>query len=209
MAVDTAEAYAAIWREPDGGIAHGKLLLARDGLSLEGTTAEGSLSRRRVVYEEVIGVRIGRSPGERLNGRPALVLERASGESLALDVLGAGMLYELADVLANVTTERREALDRVVVIAPLRKGAVEKARELVAAGPPFDPADKGLVRHEVFFTDTEAVFLFEGPAAGKVVQRLARDPATWRAAGEWRRLLAGTPRLARSGYTWARPIAGV
>jgi hypothetical protein len=209
MAVDPAETYAAIWREPDGRIAHGKLLLGPDGLSLEGTTSEGALSRRRLGYEDVVEVRIGRAPEERLNGRPALVLERASGESIGLDVLGAGMLFELADVLANVTTERREALDRVVVVAPLRKGSLEKARALVAAGPPFDPAEKGFVRHEVFFTDTEAVFLFEGPAAGKVVQRLARDPATWRAAGEWRRLLAGTPRLARSGYTWARPIAGM
>jgi hypothetical protein len=208
MAVPVPETYAAIWRDPDGRVAHGKLLVGPDVLSLEGTSSDGALSRRHIRYAEVTEVRIGRAPEERVGGRPSLVLERAPEPPLVIDVLGAGMLYELADLLANVTSERRQALDRVVVVVPLREGALERARELVAAGPPFDPAEKGLVRHEVFFTDTDAVFLFEGPSAAKAVRRLARDPATWRAAGEWRRLLAGTPRLARSAYTWARPAAG-
>ncbi len=53
----------------------------------------------------------------------------------------------------------------------------------------------------------ESSWRIEGPDAGRVVQQLARDPGAWRAALQWRRLLAGAPRLARSAYSWARPTA--
>ncbi len=202
-----SESYAAIWREPGGAIATGKVVLEPDRLRLEGTTGEGRFSRRGLLYTEVMGVRIGRGAGERLNDRPTLVLERAAAPPLQLDVLGAGMLFELADLLAALTLERAERFERILLVVPLKQDAVEQARALVSAGPPFDPAERGLERHEVFFTDTEAVFLFEGPDAGDVVQRLARDPGAWRAALQWRRLLAGAPRLARSAYSWSRPTA--
>jgi hypothetical protein len=206
-AASGAESYAALWREPEGSIARGKVVLRPDVLELDGATEGGSLSRRRLPYAEITGVRIGRGRQERLNNRPTLVVERTSGAALALDVLGPGMLAELAELLAELTTERRDALDRVVVLVPLRKGSLDAARALVASGPPFDPDESGLVRHEVFFTDREVLFLFEGPGAGEVVQRLARDPATWRAATRWRRLLAGAPRLARSAYAWRAAAA--
>jgi hypothetical protein len=200
-----AESYAAIWREPGGGVATGKVVLEPDRLRVEGATGEGRLRRRELLYTELVGVRIGRGAAERLNGRPTLVLERASAPPLQLDVLGAGILFELADLLAALTLERAERFERVVLVVPLNEDAVEQARALVSGGPPFDPAVRGLERHEVFFTDTEAVFLFEGPDAGEVVQRLARDPGAWRAALQWRRLLTGAPRLARSAYSWTRP----
>jgi hypothetical protein len=199
------ESYAAIWREPGGAIAHGKAVLSPQALRLDGVAADGRLSRREIAYTEVDGVRIGRGPGERLNGRPTLVLERVSAPPLQLDVLGAGTLFELADLLAALTLARRERNEPVILIVPLKQHALEQARALVAEGPPFDPEAKGLERHQVFLTDHEAVFLFEGPNASDVVQRLARDPAAWRAAVKWRPLLAGAPRLAHSAYTWQRP----
>jgi hypothetical protein len=202
-----SESYAAIWREPGGAVATGKVVLEPDSLRVEGATGEGRLSRRELLYTELIGVRIGRGAGERLNDRPTLVLERASAAPLQLDVLGAGMLFELADLLAVLTLERAERFERVVMVVPLKQDTVEQARLLTSAGPPFDPAVRGLERHEVFFTDTEAVFLFESPDAGDAVQRLARDPDAWRAALQWRQLLAGAPRLARSAYSWAKPTA--
>jgi hypothetical protein len=199
--------YAAIWREPDGAIAHGKAVCGPHAVRLEGIAADGQLSRREIRYTEIEGVRIGRGPDERLNSRPTLVLERMSAPSLQLDVLGAGTLLELADLLAALTLDHRERYQRVTLIVPLKKGAMVQAQTLVAEGPPFDPEKKGLERHEVFLTDQEAVFLFEGPNAADVVQRLARDPNAWRAAVKWRRLLAGAPRLAHSAYTWQRPDA--
>ena len=199
------DSYAAVWREPGSDIAHGKLVLDHDALRLEGMTGDGLVSRRRIEYEEIRGVRIGRTPTERLNGRPTLVLERASAPPLQLGVLGAGMLFELSDVLAALALERQERYERIILVVPLKESQVERARALIAAGPPFDPDEKGLERHEVFLTGKEAVFLFEGPSASDVVQRHARDPGAWQAAVKWRPLLAGAPRLARSFYRWQRP----
>lgn len=198
------ESYAAIWREVGGQIAHGKVVLDRDLLRLEGSSGEG-LSRREIRYTEIRGVRVGREPGERLNSRPTLVLERTSAPPLQLDVLGTGMLFELADVLAALTLEHKERYERVTLVVPLKENVIDQAQALIAGGPPFHPEEKGLQRHEVFLTDREAVFLFEGPNVDDVVQRLARDPGAWRAAVKWRPLLAGAPRLARSAYSWQRP----
>ena len=91
-----------------------------------------------------------------------------------------------------------------VVVAPLRPAAREAARELLAQGPPFDPEGTALESHQVFLTDREAVFLFEGPDAKETVQKVTGDPGVWRAAARWRELLAGRPRIAESAYTWAR-----
>jgi hypothetical protein len=199
------ESYAAIWREPTGAIARGKAELSSQALRLDGVAADGQLSRREIPYSEIEGVRIGREPEERLNGRPTLVLERVSAPPLQLDVLGAGMLFELADLLAALTIDQRERYQRVTLIVPLKEHALEHAQTLIAEGPPFDPDEKGLERHEVFLTDHEAIFLFEGPNAADIVHRLARDPNAWRTAVKWRRLLAAAPRLAHSAYTWQRP----
>ena len=196
------ESYAAIWVEPGGDLARGKATLHGAGVRLEGSTAEGLRSVCEIAYGEIEGVRVGRARGERLNGRPTLLLERTSAPPLFLDVLGPGMLFELADVLAALTVDQAEQYERVTLIVPLKKGKLEDAEALVAAGPPFDPAAQGLVRHEVFLTDREALFLFEGPRAREVVQRLARDPDAWRAAVRWRGVLAGAPRLARPAYAW-------
>jgi hypothetical protein len=75
---------------------------------------------------------------------------------------------------------------------------------LLAEGPPFDPGATPLERHDVFVTDREVVFLFEGPEAREAVQELAGDPGVWRAAARWRELLAGRPRIADDVYAWER-----
>ena len=95
-------------------------------------------------------------------------------------------------------------MSRLVVVAPLRPGGREAAERLLGEGPPFDPGATPLERHEVFVTDREVVFLFEGPGAKEAVQALAGEPELWRAAARWRECLAGRPRIARGAYTWAR-----
>ena len=92
-----------------------------------------------------------------------------------------------------------------VVVAPLRPAAREAARELLAQGPPFDPESTALESHQVFLTDREVVFVFEGPDAKETVQKVAGDPGVWRAAARWRELLAGRPRIADNAYIWTRP----
>ena len=92
----------------------------------------------------------------------------------------------------------------VVVVAPLREGARDTARLLVAGGPPFDPERTPLVRHHVYLTDKEAVFTFEGPDARAAVEGLVGESNVWKAAAAWRECLAGRPRIAEEVFAWDR-----
>jgi hypothetical protein len=95
-------------------------------------------------------------------------------------------------------------VSRLVVVVPLRDGAREEARRLIAEGAPFDLERSDLTRHEVFLTDREVVFVFEGDEPRAAVERLAGDPDVWRAAGAWRACLAGRPRIADEAFAWSR-----
>jgi hypothetical protein len=110
---------------------------------------------------------------------------------------GRGLSHRFARECDEIST--------FVVVAPLRPAAREAARELLAEGPPFDLASTALESHQVFLTDREVVFLFEGPDAKENVQKIAGSPDMWRAAARWREVLAGRPRIAESAYVWTRP----
>jgi hypothetical protein len=95
----------------------------------------------------------------------------------------------------------------LVVVAPIQEGMREEARRLLEQGPPFDLELTEFDRHTVFVTSREVVFVFE--AAGEAVLRVpGEDPALWRAATEWRRVLAGAPRVAANAFRWSRPADG-
>jgi hypothetical protein len=96
----------------------------------------------------------------------------------------------------------------LVVVAPLKEGARETARLLIEGGPPFEPRATSLVRHLVYLTDREVVFVFEGPDAKAAVERLIGDPGVWKAATAWRDCLAGRPRLAEEAFAWSRESEG-
>lgn len=96
-------------------------------------------------------------------------------------------------------------MSRIVVVAPLKAGSRDAARLLIENGPPFDPGKTSLTAHEVFLTDREVVFLFEGENARAAVEELVGDPGVWRAATAWRECLDGRPRLADETYVWTRP----
>jgi hypothetical protein len=93
---------------------------------------------------------------------------------------------------------------RLVVIAPLKRGAVERARQLLEDGPPFDLERTRFDAHEVFITEQEVVFLFEGPADSLTLEFPGEDPALWKAAAAWAECLAGRPRIARTAFAWRR-----
>jgi hypothetical protein len=92
----------------------------------------------------------------------------------------------------------------LVVVLPLRPGTRDRARDLLRHGPPFDPDEEGLGRHQAFVSETEAIFLFEADARG-AVERLADKASLWEAAAGWTELVAGPPRLADREYSWTRP----
>jgi len=95
-------------------------------------------------------------------------------------------------------------MSRLAVIAPIKWGFYRAAKGLIEKGPPFDPGLTPLDRHEVFLSDTEVVFVFEGPGAREALESLLDDLSVWHEADSWRALLAGPPRLAEDLFHWER-----
>jgi hypothetical protein len=165
-------------------------------------------------YADITEVRIGRSPDERLNGNPALLLERDGAQPIQIEPLGFGLLHELAELLTSLALENANPGQRVAVIVPLKRAQLARARELVTQGPPFDPGALGFTRHEVFLIGDEAIFLFGGPHVRAKLARLTGDPTLWQVGRAWRDCIAGRPRIAavpevvvrgsdRPVYSWA------
>jgi hypothetical protein len=93
--------YAVVWREGDAPLARGRLELLPDGLELDGIAGSEHVTLE-IGYDELAGVRIGRSADERLNGRPSLLLERRDAERVVIaSVALQGVVAELATHLAG------------------------------------------------------------------------------------------------------------
>jgi hypothetical protein len=93
-------------------------------------------------------------------------------------------------------------VERLVVTLKLRKGTQEQAAKLIAAGPPFDPADLGVARHAVYLDNNLVIFVFEGEDVEKRVRVLINDPVLSASFAAWMPLLAGRPALAHEVYYW-------
>lgn len=189
--------YAAVFREGTNAPTAGGVVVGGEGLLLIGRL-DGESVEVSIPYADLRSVRIGRSGEERLNGHPALVLSRRNASPVLVEPLGAGLLHEFADLLVALTTQHADSGEQVVVTVPLKAGCCEQAKELVAHGPPFDPAVLGLTRHEVFVGEREAVFVFAGPRVREKIEDATRDPTLWRAGLAWRACIAGRPRLSDS-----------
>ncbi len=197
--------YAVKWREPGGEAYVGRLELAPRALHLVGD-ADGARVDREIRYDELQGLRIAHDAGERLDGRRALVIERPQGAyHLTSAVFEAGILQELVDRLSDLSLA---APRQASVVVPLKEGAVTRVRELAAAGPPFDPSETELTRHQLLLTAQEAIFVFE-TANERGLQALLADVDVWAAASTWQDLVAGPPRLAEVAYSWERPEQSV
>ena len=97
-------------------------------------------------------------------------------------------------------------MERLAVIARLAAGTQSQAEELIAAGPPFDPAEAGFVRHSVFLGQSTVVFVFEAHEVEWLVDDLV-DAQFFHhllaeALGAWRPLIDGQPQLARERFFW-------
>lgn len=199
--------YAVKWREPDGRAFVGRLSFGPRTLRLAGRRlgAGGRAVERQVAYEELRGLRLGSHGVERLDGRPALVIDRAAGSYLVADAgQGAPIIQELVERLAHL---RLAAPRKATVVVPLVEGTIDRVRELVAHGPPFDPAETPLTRHELFLTPREAIFVFEAESEEGLRSLLGRLDL-WAEAAAWGELVAGPPRLAEIAYAWERPESG-
>jgi hypothetical protein len=94
------------------------------------------------------------------------------------------------------------SVERLVVTLKLRKGTHERAAKLVAAGPPFEPADLGLARHAVYLGNDLVIFAFEGEDVEQRVRVVIDDPVRSASFTSWVPLLAGRPALAHEVYYW-------
>jgi hypothetical protein len=98
-------------------------------------------------------------------------------------------------------------VERLALIARLKPGIQPRAEKLIANGPPFDLQESGFVRHSVFISATEVIFVFEAPEVEWLVNALVDDPFHWMLADvldDWRPLIEGTPRIAREQFFWER-----
>jgi hypothetical protein len=95
-------------------------------------------------------------------------------------------------------------LTSLVVVVPLKPGAVERARELLATGPPFDLEKSAFRRHAVHLTEREVIFAFEGEGDSATLALGAEEPELLKAASAWKELFAERPRIARLAFAWER-----
>jgi hypothetical protein len=96
-------------------------------------------------------------------------------------------------------------MERVAIIARLRAGSERRAAELVRAGPPFDLAGTGIVRHSIYLSANEAVFVFEGHEVEWILDELVDEPfhdELRRALDQWREIVDGQPRVAHELFGW-------
>ncbi len=97
-------------------------------------------------------------------------------------------------------------MQRTAVVAKLKPDSAEKARQLIASGPPFDPATLGFERHHVYISEETAVFVFEGANVNALVKKLGEAGGAQQALAAWEPLLQGLPELAHEAYFWERPV---
>ena len=100
----SASSYPVVWQEEGRLSATGKLVLDPDAVVLSGIARDRMPVCERLPYAEIETIRVGRARNERLNGERALLVERLDDGMVRIAVLGAGMLGELATLLAALAT---------------------------------------------------------------------------------------------------------
>jgi hypothetical protein len=98
-------------------------------------------------------------------------------------------------------------MERVAIVADLKRGSQKRASELIAKGPPFDLTESGLVSHRVYLSGGEVVFVFEAHEVESIVEDLLDEPFQYKLQGaldEWRAIVDGPPRIAREQFGWER-----
>ena len=96
----TARGYAAGW-EDGSEVLVGRIQLGPRELVFEGAGG-GRPASCRIPYRRIASLFLGRSPADRVGGRPALVLELGDGDTVRVATPELGALYELEEALRNV-----------------------------------------------------------------------------------------------------------
>jgi hypothetical protein len=141
------------------------------------------------------------------------MLDRKSLPTVQVAPLGVALLREITELIISLT--RPQEGDTLLVVVPLKPGCLSRARELLAKGPPLDPASLGLRSHEVYLNQSEAVFVFHGNNVRAQLNKAIGQPAVWRAGLAWQRCFAAAPRVFEAvappsfdvepAYRWSEP----
>ncbi len=100
--------YAALWSDDGERPLAGTVALSRTGLRFEGS-ASGRQALRRISYETIQGLHLGRSGAERLGGRPVLVLHLGDARPhLRIAAPEPGALHELTEAIVELTNTKGE-----------------------------------------------------------------------------------------------------
>jgi hypothetical protein len=95
--------YGVVWRVGESPLARGKLELLPRGVRLDGVTGEEHVALD-IPYEDLDGVHVGRTPSERLNGHPTIVLQPRGRDPIVLSAVAqAGMIAEITERIAELT----------------------------------------------------------------------------------------------------------
>jgi hypothetical protein len=202
-AVSMDTSYGVVWREGARPLARGKLELLSRTLRLEGMTGSEPATRE-IAYDCLSEIHIGRSSDERIDGRPSLVLAPRAGDRLSIAAVAqTGVIAEIAERLSALQFGE-DLRRRIAIVLPLKAGAHDAVLTLLTAGPPFDPEALGLDRHQVFLTESDAVFIFESDLGAAALESLVEDPELWQRAAAWQDYLAGPPQIAEDVFSWSR-----
>jgi hypothetical protein len=188
--------YGVTWKEEAEAPLSGRLEIGPRSFLLH-PFDDDALVEREFAFDQLTSVEI-RPPDE----RPTLVLRAADGRTIELE--SAVEKWILGDVLAHMFGHSLGGgtATRVLVVLTLRPGAHERAREIIAGGPPFDPSSTELVTHDVFLLDDQVLFLFGLDAVAARAQ--LAEPDFWRPLLAWSELVTGGARLAERIYSWQR-----
>jgi nucleotide-binding universal stress UspA family protein len=93
-------------------------------------------------------------------------------------------------------------MERIAVTVRLNPGCEDRARELLRAGPPFEPRGAGLRRHDVYLGPELVVFVFEGAGIEERLSQIVNDRLNSASFSAWAPLLAEPPRLAHESFHW-------
>ena len=95
--------YGVVWRVGESPLARGKLELLPRVVRLDGVTGEEHVALD-IPFEDLDGVHVGRTPSERLNGHPTLVLEQCGREPIVVSAVAqTGVIAELTEHIAKLT----------------------------------------------------------------------------------------------------------
>jgi hypothetical protein len=98
--------YAVLWRDGDGPVSAGKLVLGPTALCLETGSGPGRTSSRVIRYVELTSV-ANAGPAGRIRSRPTAVLDRSRRDRLSIAAVdGMGSVREIVERLTGLLSSR-------------------------------------------------------------------------------------------------------